>query len=170
MVKGGKASPHDRAADDLVVPILQMGLVSARARRAIARTRRVPGLPLLFLGVARGGIKAVTHPVPTLPWSVGLSPLSLWGAVGSDRAAQTPPALARQRPVQIGPRGAAHVERPYLSPPSSPPAAPVDRTTPGPRLLASRVGLEQVAPALALAGNLLGRARESSSGASTAQG
>jgi hypothetical protein len=141
MVKGSQSGSRLHAPDELIVPALEVGSAIARARRVVARSRRIPGLALLFLGAARGSVKTTPPRVPALPWSIGLSSTVLWGwAARGDRA---PHALGQGAPA-------------------------LEHAGDRPRPLSSAVGLEAVAPALVLVRHLLGApVREPPSGPGT---
>jgi hypothetical protein len=155
MVNEIQPAPRTGAQADLVVPALIVASAVARARRTLARSRRIPGLSLLFIGSARGLVKVVTPHVPALPWSVGLSPALLWGHTGrGDREARAP--VAQQTPTERGPVAL-----------QTPAEQPTRDTRERPHVESSAAGLEAVAPGLVLVRSLLGaphrEARSSSS-------
>ncbi len=154
------------AGDDGVVPAVEVMLAVARARRALSRSRRLPGLSLFFLGGARGLVKVVSPHVPALPWGVTLSPTLLWewnargGRAERPLVAPSPmaAALASSAPAAM-PRA---VPAPFSSTPAGPPPAepsfamgetpkpPPQASSVPSRALPGAAGLEAVAPALVL--------------------
>jgi hypothetical protein len=73
-----------RAAEDLAVPAFVIGAAVSRARRSLARSRRIPGLPLIVLRAFHVHAKTAIPRVPALPWGAGLSHLWLWERTRGD--------------------------------------------------------------------------------------
>src|SRR6185312_11135876 len=97
MTREPQPSRRAGAGDDAVVPAVEVMRAVARARRALSRSRRLPGLALFFLGGGRGLVKVVSPHVPALPWGVTLSPALGWGWSARGGRAERP--LVEPSPV-----------------------------------------------------------------------
>jgi hypothetical protein len=102
MAREPQAAYDPSAQSEPFAHALEVSRSISRARQAAARSRRLPGLALLFLGTARGRVRTVPLPVPALPWSAGLSVAWLQGWAARGDGSHRLVEAASPRPAEMG--------------------------------------------------------------------